>query len=1030
MLHSSRRPPKTDADRHSWYKPAPASPKVPPKPVLEQAPTSRAASSARHQADAARHHHVSDSSRYPQAQKPTRPVQQLQQLQQAHHQLSSQPHHQLQQQHGSQRTSYQQTPQRPDRQPHQQHRKAQSLGSQQPGPVQGRPLIFAAMATTEPDPPVAEAEHGQIDMDELDVTAPGLRAMINVDAGNDKLQPVQTELNSAFVDGYPTPKSPSPPLPPEKNEQPTYPLTTKQLQMHAQMQPWPAEAPSVEQVRMQQQQPAVEVQVPRERKLSRTKGHVERVREAESAHSDAVVKPPLTAQMEAPANATSAYRSRPLPPSPVGGDEEASPPPPPPHSYSLPQQPPHMARANISPPQLGSPIQLQNQPPRPPPHARPRRQSRDGVKPLTGRQLEKLANRQILGTPGLQRNGAEEPARVVRGPLPTPPSAPVSPPTAPAPAEQRSSTRVRTTSRHRRESQHVPQPVQPVQPVKPPTPVSADEGPPRARRMSRSSSDRPRRAEDVDDTPRIIQAVPPVQPPTPISPEEYVCARSQRRSARPEKTARPVAMEPESLGSESEEVQVEKEPTWYPLARHMTDPELLAGLLPYLSFYDWSSVSAVSKEIRRKLSGDRVLCEMVLERYLRTVGYARWAWPEPDPLTLSLEDLNAYMRGVSMPTHQYARLATFYIQSRDKSQYEFMQELAASCRAYTRIVLRLRAQAEADAAANPDSRPTDAANGATSPQRGGRSPSVQSGPRGYISRSTSRGPSPTPTSYAYGAGAVSRPMSGSHNFRSPLFRLRRAPLLQVFVPSPEGEWLSDKSVEECEKELYRAGVLHLMRAGDVVWDTAVGDEGNVGRMVWDGSYLLDLDYTYSRTGDLPQYLPTLAFPPSYFHRVIRTMGNGNPICHIDISPWADEIHHNLQLLQDRVKTDTPQGGQHTVVRWVNRSSFTIRPPPGSTSIKISVPNSAGPGPSPNGSWLVDPGWYGTVVVEAEGTNEGLADLQVRCRGAFPPRAVGASANPSRDVGREERKTVFRILREKSRPGEIWIRTVRDKERLL
>ncbi|OCH89451.1 hypothetical protein OBBRIDRAFT_732587 [Obba rivulosa] len=379
-----------------------------------------------------------------------------------------------------------------------------------------------------------------------------------------------------------------------------------------------------------------------------------------------------------------------------------------------------------------------------------------------------------------------------------------------------------------------------------------------------------------------------------------------------------------------------------------------------------------------------------------------------------------------MPTHQYARLATFYLQARDKSQFELMQELAASCRAYTRIVLRLRAQAEADA----EHRPNDGAHASASPQRGGRSQSVQPGPRGYVSRSTSRGPSPT-SSYAHGAAVpMSRPDSGSHSFRSPLFRLRRAPLLQVFVPSPEGEWLSDKSVEECEKELYRAGVLHLLRAGDVVWDAAVGDEGNVGRMVWDGSYLLDLDYTYSRTGDLPQYLPTLAFPPSYFHRVIRTMGNGNPICHIDVSPWADEIHHNLQLLQDRVRTDTPQGSQHTVVRWINRSSFTIRPPPGSTSIKIPFPNSTGPGPSPNGSWLVDPGWHGTVVVEAEGTNEGVADLQARCRGAFPPRALGASADPGRDAAREERRTVFRILREKSRPGEIWIRTVREKERLL
>ena len=50
--------------------------------------------------------------------------------------------------------------------------------------------------------------------------------------------------------------------------------------------------------------------------------------------------------------------------------------------------------------------------------------------------------------------------------------------------------------------------------------------------------------------------------------------------------------------------------------------------------------------------------------------------------------------------------------------------------------------------------------------------------------------------------------------------------------------MSDESVVDCEKELKRAGVLPLLRVGDVVWDAAVGDEGNVGRLVWDGNYLI------------------------------------------------------------------------------------------------------------------------------------------------------------------------------------------------
>ena len=64
----------------------------------------------------------------------------------------------------------------------------------------------------------------------------------------------------------------------------------------------------------------------------------------------------------------------------------------------------------------------------------------------------------------------------------------------------------------------------------------------------------------------------------------------------------------------------------------------------------------------------------------------------------------------------------------------------------------------------------------------------------------------------------------------------------------------------------------------------------------------DLDYSYSPSGDLPRYLPSLAFAPSYFHKVIRI--GGDPVIHIDLNPWAEEIAMNLQLLQDRVKTET------------------------------------------------------------------------------------------------------------------------------
>lgn len=117
------------------------------------------------------------------------------------------------------------------------------------------------------------------------------------------------------------------------------------------------------------------------------------------------------------------------------------------------------------------------------------------------------------------------------------------------------------------------------------------------------------------------------------------------------------------------------------------------------------------------------------------------------------------------------------------------------------------------------------------------------------------------------------------------------------------------------------------------------------------------------------------------------------------------------------------------MRWVHRSSFVIRPPPrGSVRtytytqtsnvaqmLRIPIPDSNG--------LFVDAGWYGTIVVETEGTNEALADLQDRCGpGAFPSRARGVHAlvraqgqgAEKGGPGEREReaKKVFRILREK------------------
>ncbi|KAF9788126.1 hypothetical protein BJ322DRAFT_607200 [Thelephora terrestris] len=444
----------------------------------------------------------------------------------------------------------------------------------------------------------------------------------------------------------------------------------------------------------------------------------------------------------------------------------------------------------------------------------------------------------------------------------------------------------------------------------------------------------------------------------------------------------------------------------YPLELHILHPQLLRALLQYLSFYDWCILHGVSKSLRSQLSHVKELKEEVLERYLSTIGYARWIWEEKEPLVISLRDLSEYMRGVSLPTHEYARIADSFLQARASavSKEERMmhtdqaRSMTFATRAYSRIIVRLRAQAEAVMAL------------------GGAVAKLSSGPamgsRTHVSSSSSRAPSPS--SQDRHSSRPPNRQRGRMVFASPIYQPKRAPLLRVFVPSSE-EWLSDANVLECESELDRAGIRKMLRPGDAVWDIAVGDEGNAGRMVWDGNFLLDLDYSYSTSGDLPKYLPPLAFAPSYFHKVLRF--NGNPVVRIDLNPWSEEIAMNLQLIQDRVKTETAQGTYHNVIRWVHRSRFQICPPSNGRRIPFQ---------SGSSTWHIDPGWYGAVVVEAEGTNEGLADLQSRCHSAFPPRNE-SEGQGSRD---EERRKMFRILRERSKPGEIWIRTVGDKERMI
>jgi hypothetical protein len=82
--------------------------------------------------------------------------------------------------------------------------------------------------------------------------------------------------------------------------------------------------------------------------------------------------------------------------------------------------------------------------------------------------------------------------------------------------------------------------------------------------------------------------------------------------------------------------------------------------------------------------------------------------------------------------------------------------------------------------------------------------------------------------------------------------------------------------------------------------------------------------------------------------------------------------------------------------------------------------------------MIDQAWEGTVFIEAEGTNEGLEELQDRIG---PDIRIVHSGKPfqqppQRKGMKPRGKTVFRMIRAQSRPGELWLRCAREKEKVL
>ncbi|GAA5921471.1 hypothetical protein JCM3775_003064 [Rhodotorula graminis] len=232
---------------------------------------------------------------------------------------------------------------------------------------------------------------------------------------------------------------------------------------------------------------------------------------------------------------------------------------------------------------------------------------------------------------------------------------------------------------------------------------------------------------------------------------------------------------------------------------------------------------------------------------------------------------------------------------------------------------------------------------------------------------------------------------------SPVYKTGRAPSLRVWVPTRNGEsWMADGEVIECEREVWRSsGAWAQLRRGDVVANVAIPAFGNVGTLVFDGKFLRDLSFEHDVVGHLPAWLNMLGFSPSHFHNII-VASSSNPVFYLSLAPYVDAVRESLVLCKDRVAVSSPQGN-YLVSRYVYRAALHLLA--GQMIGDVAGAGGAGPG----GIEVVHTDWAGEIVVETEGTTEAATLLLARV----------ASAEP----------VPWRILREKSRPGRVWLKPV-------
>lgn len=298
---------------------------------------------------------------------------------------------------------------------------------------------------------------------------------------------------------------------------------------------------------------------------------------------------------------------------------------------------------------------------------------------------------------------------------------------------------------------------------------------------------------------------------------------------------------------------------------------ILKRILSNLTYLDFFNLSLVSTNLRDGFGSDPQRTEVILERYLGSLGYRRRAYSQKMTESISLKDLQAFYTGLEFGNEEIGKIAREMIRKGGRGiERSTVKMIREACRSWNRILIHIREN-------------------------------VQSGNGGRIRN-----------------GSVVH----LGNSIDSVWKLGRAAVLRVWVPTRES-WMSNEELVECERELWRSQVWPWLKKGDVCWNTGLGEFANEGKLIFDGKYLRDLAFEFDSIGHLPSWLNMMSFPPVYYHRIIES-STPSPIFYLDLSSFGKEVQSTMKLCKDQIEMSSPMT-RYRVQRWVYRAIIEIRP---------------------------------------------------------------------------------------------------------